>query len=105
VRKSAHVEDNRKRDEVARARWIIWKCMYMYAGFSGDNRVCTRVSMDTIMYMRGRTMGFFGQKQVRTGLMSISPTGGLQQICKLGISQDFSKFVLLRGLVCVLKFW
>jgi hypothetical protein len=37
-------------------------------------------------------------------MTSAGHTGGLQSICKLGISQDFVELVLLRGLVFVLSF-
>jgi hypothetical protein len=68
--KAARVEDNCRREEVACVVRIVQKCLYsvyvhvrrsqwrqsrMYVGCSGNSRVCTRVSVDTVAYVWGRT--------------------------------------------------
>jgi hypothetical protein len=56
VRKAACMEDNDRRKEVARVVQIVQKCLYsflyMYAGCSGNNHICTWVVMGTIAYVR-----------------------------------------------------
>jgi hypothetical protein len=59
-----------RREEVAQVVQTVHKCLYkifiyvcgfqwiqsrMYASFSGDKRVCMRVSVETITYFRGCT--------------------------------------------------